>query len=43
MTAQTWHRVPIEPQSVNAPLSRYAIFLVLTISDGGAAAPLRRH
>jgi putative iron-dependent peroxidase len=37
MTAQSWHRVPIEPQSVNAPLSRFAIFLVVTINDGDAA------
>ena len=26
-----WERVPIEPQSINAPLSRAAVFLVLTI------------
>ena len=28
-----WDRVPIEPQSVDAPLSRYAVFLVVTIAD----------
>jgi putative iron-dependent peroxidase len=38
MTAQNWHRVPIEPQSVNAPLSVCAIFLVVTVNDGAAAA-----
>jgi len=32
-----WHRVPIEPQSVDAPLSRYAVFLVLTIREGDDA------
>lgn len=34
----SWSRVPIEPQSVNAPLSTSAIFLVVTINDGQAAA-----
>ncbi len=33
----TWDRVPIEPQSVDAPLSRYAVFLVVTINDSDAA------
>jgi putative iron-dependent peroxidase len=32
-----WDRVPIEPQSVDAPLSRYAVFLVVTINDSDAA------
>jgi putative iron-dependent peroxidase len=32
-----WDRVPIEPQSVDAPLSRYAVFLVVTIVDTDAA------
>jgi porphyrinogen peroxidase len=32
-----WDRVPIEPQSIDAPLSRYAVFLVVTIADGDAA------
>ena len=32
-----WDRVPIEPQSVDAPLSRYAVFLVVTIDDSDAA------
>jgi putative iron-dependent peroxidase len=30
-------RVPIEPQSVDAPLSRAAVFLVVTIAPGDAA------
>ena len=29
----SWDRVPIEPQTVDAPLSRSAIFLVVTIGD----------
>lgn len=32
-----WDRVPIEPQSIDAPLSRYAVFLVVTIAEGDAA------
>ena len=28
-----WQRVPIEPQSVDAPLSRAAVFLVVTVAD----------
>jgi putative iron-dependent peroxidase len=36
----TWDRVPIEPQTVNAPLSKAAVFLVLSIgaSDDALAA-----
>ena len=30
--SNSWERVPIEPQSVEAPLSQAAVFLVLTIS-----------
>ncbi|MEF2976568.1 Dyp-type peroxidase [Subtercola sp. YIM 133946] len=37
MDDQTWGRAPIEPQSVNAPLSRAAIFLVVTINDEAGA------
>ncbi|MFC5503578.1 Dyp-type peroxidase [Lysinimonas soli] len=37
MADDNWDRVPIEPQSVNAPLSRYAVFLVLTIGAGDEA------
>jgi porphyrinogen peroxidase len=38
--ANSWDRVPIEPQTVNAPLSRSAVFLVVTIAptDGALAA-----
>jgi putative iron-dependent peroxidase len=32
-----WDRVPIEPQSVDAPLSRYAVFLVVAIAETDAA------
>jgi porphyrinogen peroxidase len=32
----SWDRVPIEPQTVNAPLSRSAIFLVVSIGDSDA-------
>lgn len=28
-----WQRVPIEPQSVDAPLSQAAVFLVVTVAD----------
>lgn len=38
MTDETRGRVPIEPQSVDAPLSRASTFLVLTIADGVEAA-----
>lgn len=37
MANPTRDRVPIEPQSVDAPLSRAAVFLVLTIAPGDAA------
>lgn len=36
-------RVPIEPQSVNAPLSRAAVFLVVSIWDGAAALATARE
>jgi len=32
-----WQRVPIEPQSVDAPLSRSAVFLVVSIADSDDA------
>ncbi|PJJ55143.1 Dyp-type peroxidase [Compostimonas suwonensis] len=38
MDDQSWNRVPIEPQSVNAPLSTAAVFLVVTIAEGEDAA-----
>lgn len=34
MTTTAWDRVPIEPQSVEAPLSRSAVFLTLAILPG---------
>ncbi|BAV64561.1 Dyp-type peroxidase [Sphingobium cloacae] len=34
MTGNSWERVPIDPQSVDAPLSQSAIFLVLRVADG---------
>lgn len=37
MANPTRDRVPIEPQSVDAPLSRAAVFLVVTIAPGDAA------
>jgi putative iron-dependent peroxidase len=37
MSDQPSERVPIQPQTVNAPLSRAAIFLVVTIVDGDVA------
>ncbi|OJX81460.1 Dyp-type peroxidase [Leifsonia sp. 71-9] len=33
----SWQRVPIEPQSVDAPLSRAAVFLVVTVGDSPEA------
>jgi putative iron-dependent peroxidase len=38
----TGDRVPIDAQSVDAPLSRSAIFLVVTVHDGGAALAAAR-
>ncbi|RFA08870.1 peroxidase [Subtercola boreus] len=38
MDDQTWARAPIEPQSVNAPLSTSAIFLVVTVTADDEAA-----
>jgi porphyrinogen peroxidase len=35
-------RVPIEPQSVDAPLSRAAVFLVVTVKPGDEAMPRAR-
>ncbi|MCO5144890.1 MAG: Dyp-type peroxidase [Aquamicrobium sp.] len=37
MAGQTWDRVPIDAQSIEAPLSRAAIFLVVEIVDGDEA------
>jgi len=35
--ANSWDRVPIEPQTVDAPLSRSAVFLVVSIADSDDA------
>ena len=32
-----WERVPIDAQSVEAPLSRSAVFLVMAAGEGDAA------
>ncbi|MFF2773198.1 Dyp-type peroxidase domain-containing protein, partial [Streptomyces bacillaris] len=37
-----WQRVPIEPQSVDAPLSRAAVFLVVTVADSPDAVATAR-
>lgn len=42
MTDKGWNRVPIEPQSVNAPLSAFAVFLVVTIGPGDEHAQAAR-
>jgi porphyrinogen peroxidase len=35
--SETWDRVPIEPQSVNAPLSQSAVFLVVSVAASADA------
>jgi porphyrinogen peroxidase len=40
--ANSWDRVPIEPQTVNAPLSRSAVFLVVSIVDSDDALDAAR-
>jgi putative iron-dependent peroxidase len=42
MHDESWDRTPIEPQSVNAPLSRAAVFLVVTIGDSAESAARAR-
>ena len=37
MTGQTWERVPIDAQSIAAPLSSSAVFLVVEVEAGEAA------
>jgi len=37
MAEKSWDRVPIDAQSIDAPLSRAAIFLVVTVADDQAA------
>ena len=41
-TESSWARTPIEPQSVDAPLSRSAVFLTLTLSPHADAASRAR-
>ncbi|WP_395332165.1 Dyp-type peroxidase [Novosphingobium sp. BL-8H] len=37
MAGNSWDRVPIDAQSINAPLSSSAVFLVLNVASGQAA------
>src|SRR5215469_15334026 len=37
MSEKNWDRVPIDAQSIDAPLSRAAIFLVVTVAAGSPA------
>ena len=37
MTGKNWDRVPIDAQSIDAPLSRAAVFLVVTVASEAAA------
>jgi putative iron-dependent peroxidase len=37
MSGKNWDRVPIEAQSIDAPLSQAAIFLVVTVASGQTA------
>jgi putative iron-dependent peroxidase len=37
MTGKSWDRLPIDAQSIDAPLSRAAVFLVVTVPDDRAA------
>jgi putative iron-dependent peroxidase len=37
MSGKSWDRVAIEAQSIDAPLSRAAVFLVVTVASDGAA------
>ena len=41
MTHGAWERVPIDAQSVEAPLSRSAVFLVMAVGDDGDLEPIR--
>lgn len=43
MTGQTWERVPIDAQSVAAPLSQSAVFLVVTVAGGDMALAKTRE
>ena len=37
MSGKNWDRVPIDAQSVDAPLSQAAVFLVVTVVSGQTA------
>src|SRR5690349_14716152 len=37
LSGNSWKRVPIDAQSIDAPLSRSAIFLVVGVAEGEAA------
>src|SRR6478609_2747389 len=37
MSEKNWDRVPIDAQSIDAPLSRAAVFLVVTVASEPAA------
>src|SRR5258708_15985637 len=37
MSEKNWDRVPIDAQSIDAPLSRAAVFLVVTVASEQAA------
>ena len=37
MAGKNWDRVPIDAQSIDAPLSRAAVFLVVSVADSAAA------
>ena len=37
MVGSGWDRVPIDSQSIDAPLSRAAVFLTLTVAEGREA------
>lgn len=37
MTESSWDRVPIDSQRIDAPLSRAAVFLTLTVTEGREA------
>ena len=43
MADTRWDRVPIDAQSVDAPLSRSAIFLVLTVGEGADGVDAARE
>ena len=42
MVGSSWDRVPIDSQSIDAPLSRAAVFLTLTVAEGRESLHCRR-